>query len=155
MKAILVLLLLAALAVGGYWYVKEHRSQTEKAKSDISEMADKASDTVKKQFDKYSVHAKDLKKELEETGKVVRERTREAGAAIADATADTRAKAAIKAKLVADPDLSAWKISVDVTEGTATLAGTAPSYDAIGKAISLAMETDGVHKVVSTLQVKK
>ena len=35
-----------------------------------------------------------------------------------------------------------------------TLSGTVPSPDAISKAMLLAMETDGVKEVISTLQVK-
>jgi osmotically-inducible protein OsmY len=35
-----------------------------------------------------------------------------------------------------------------------TLSGTAPSPDAISHAMLLAMETDGVREVISTIQVK-
>src|SRR4029077_8547180 len=95
-----------------------------------------------------------IKDELSRTGKVIREKTRQAGDAIADATANARITAAIKTKLVADSGLSAFKIDVDTTDGVVTLSGTVSSYEEIAKAINLALETDGVHKVVSTLQVK-
>jgi osmotically-inducible protein OsmY len=36
-----------------------------------------------------------------------------------------------------------------------TLSGTVASYDDIAKAENIAMDTDGVHRVVSTLQVKQ
>ena len=81
-------------------------------------------------------------------------RPREAGHAIADATADARTTATIKAKLVASRDLSALNISVNTTAGVVTFSGAVSSSEDISKAILLAMETDGVREVVSTLQVK-
>jgi osmotically-inducible protein OsmY len=45
-------------------------------------------------------------------------------------------------------------ISVDTTGGRVTLAGSAPSHEAIGRATLLALEIEGVREVVSTLQVK-
>ena len=70
-----------------------------------------------------------------------------------DVTADARISTAIKGKLAADPDLSALAISVNSTQGVVTLSGTVPSHQALSKAIRLALETEGVHKVESTLQV--
>ena len=96
----------------------------------------------------------DIKDELARTGQVVRRAANEAGHAIADATADARITAAIKAKLLASRDLSALKISVNTTAGVVTLSGAVASSEHISKAILLAMETDGVREVVSTLQVK-
>jgi osmotically-inducible protein OsmY len=58
------------------------------------------------------------------------------------------------AKLAADPDLSVFSISVATTAGRVTLSGTVASPELIGKATALALETDGVREVVSTLQVK-
>ena len=81
-------------------------------------------------------------------------RRSEAGHAIADATADARITAAIKAKLVASRDLSALNISVNTTAGVVTLSGHVSSPENISKAMLLAMETDGVREVISTLQVK-
>ena len=73
---------------------------------------------------------------------------------IADATADARMTAAIKGKLVATRDLSALSISVNTTGGVVTLSGTVPAPEDISKAMLLAMDTDGVTEVISTLQVK-
>ena len=96
----------------------------------------------------------DIKDELARTGQVVRREAVKAGQAIADATADARTTAAIKAKLLASRDLSALNISVNTTAGVVTLSGTVSSSENIGKAILLAMDTSGVREVVSTLQVK-
>ena len=57
-------------------------------------------------------------------------------------------------ELVGDSGLSAFKIDVDTSDGVVTLSGTVSSYAEIEKAMNFAWETDGVHKVVSTLQVK-
>ena len=100
------------------------------------------------------LRSEDIKDELARTGQVVRREASEAGQAIADATADARITAAIKAKLLASRDLSALNISVNTTAGVVTLSGFVPSPEHISKAILLAMETDGVREVVSTLQVK-
>ncbi len=75
------------------------------------------------------------------------------GEAASDATLDTRATAAIKTKLAADADLSALSISVTTTEGRVTLSGTVASPELIGKAIALALETEGVREVVSTMKI--
>ena len=95
-----------------------------------------------------------IKDELERTGKVIREKTRQAGTAIADATANARTTAAIKTKLLQDSGLSAFKIDVDTTDGVVTLSGTVKSHDEIARAVDLAFQTEGVQKVISTLQVK-
>jgi osmotically-inducible protein OsmY len=96
----------------------------------------------------------DISNELARTGRVIRQQAHEAGQVISDATTDARITAAIKAKLVRDPDLSAWNISVNTTDGVVTLSGTASSAANIGKAVFLAVETEGVHQVISTVQVK-
>ena len=98
--------------------------------------------------------AYEIKEGLTKSGRIVREETRELGAAIADSTSDARITAKIKTKLLADRDLSGLKISVDTTEGRVTLAGIVSSHEHIGKAMRLALETEGVHEVASTLQVK-
>jgi osmotically-inducible protein OsmY len=96
----------------------------------------------------------DIKDELARTGRVVRRAASNAGHAIADATADARITAAIKAKLVGSRDLSALNISVNTTAGVVTLSGAVSSSEHVSKAILLAMQTEGVREVVSTLQVQ-
>ena len=45
-------------------------------------------------------------------------------------------------------------MSVDTTDGRVTLAGRAASPADIARAIEIALDQDGVHEVVSTLQVR-
>ena len=78
---------------------------------------------------------------------------RDFGTAVADASSDAAITAKIKAKFALDRDLSALSISVNTTAGHVTLAGTVPSDKLIGKAVMLALETDGVREVSSTLKV--
>jgi osmotically-inducible protein OsmY len=119
------------------------------ARESVRDSANKVGDTLKETFD-----SEKMKDELARTGQVVREKTRKAGHAIADATENTRITAAIKSKLVADSGLSAFKIDVDTTDGNVTLSGSVSSPDDIARAMKIALEQDGVHRVVSTLLVK-
>jgi hyperosmotically inducible protein len=84
----------------------------------------------------------------------VRRKTADAGDVMADVAADARITAAIKGKLVADAGLSSLSISVSTTDGLVTMSGAASSPENIQKAVQLAWDTDGVHGVVSTIQVK-
>jgi len=86
---------------------------------------------------------------------VIRRKAREAGQAISDATADARLTGIIKGKLMANKDLSAMSISVNTTDGVVTLSGSVNSTEDISKAVMIAMETDGVREVISTLQVRR
>ena len=61
----------------------------------------------------------------------------------------------INGKLLATSDLSAFKINVDADKGVVTLKGTVKSVDLIGRAIELALDTDGVTQVVSLLTVEE
>lgn len=114
--------------------------------------AEKVKETVK---DKVSeIDTDQIKEELARTSMVVREKAKQAGSAIADATANARTTGAIKAKLIAEPGLSAFNINVDTTDGLVTLTGTVNSPDDVARAVRLALDTEGVYKVISTLQVK-
>ncbi len=96
----------------------------------------------------------DIREELARTGRIVRQKASQAGKVIADSTADARTTAAIKAKLLANRDLSGLSISVNTTDGIVTLSGSVPAAEDIGKAMVVALDTDGVKQVISTIQVK-
>jgi|SRR5947209_11287405 len=124
-KFIFGLLLGLLIGGGGFWYYTEGRNR-------------------------------DLKRDLTNSGATVEEEAKKAGAAIADATTNTRITAAIKTKLTTDLGLSALAdISVDTTDGLVTLSGSVGSKDDINKAVKIAADTEGVHKVISTLQIKQ
>jgi hyperosmotically inducible protein len=157
MKTFLTLVLIGLLAAGAFWYFTEgrKRSDVQDAQHELASGAERMKDAIQDKLKDFSLRTDDIKEELSRSGKVVRQKARQAGAAVADATADLRVSAAIKAKLVADPDLSALSISVNVTDGVVTLSGSVSSHEHIGKAILLALESEGVREVISTLQVRQ
>ena len=143
-------------AVAVWFYNTTQGKATVRTTGDQIESATKsARNAIQDKLKVLDLRSDDIKDELDRTGKVVRRQAKEAGQAIADATADARITAAIKAKLLADRELSALSISVNTTEGIVTLSGTVSSPENVSKAMLLAMETDGVREVISTLQVKQ
>jgi hypothetical protein len=147
MKALICFILGVVVGVAAHAYLAPSPNRTTVAGA--REGTTDARQTVKEAFDPATI-----KDELAKTGKVIREKARQAGEVISDATANARATASIKTRLVEDKGLSAFKIDVDTTDGVVTLSGTVGSYEEIDRAIKLALETEGVYKVVSTLQVK-
>jgi len=156
MKAFLALIVGIGIGAAAVWYFTTHPDalNVQAAADEIGHAAKAARTNVEEKLRVLDLRSNDIKGELERTGQVLRRKAGETGHAIADATADARITAAIKGKLLADRELSALSISVNTTQGIVTLSGTAPSTAAISKAMLLAMETDGVTEVISTLQVK-
>jgi osmotically-inducible protein OsmY len=111
-------------------------------------------DMVDAKMTAWHLHGDDIKDELSRTGKVLRRQASEFGVAVANATSDAAITAKIKAKYTIDREISAFGISVNTTDGRVTLAGNVTSHQQIGKAMLIALETDGVREVNSTLQVK-
>ena len=149
----------------GFWFVqkkaREHpeaelRAETAaaQAQSSAGEMAHHLSEAFRAKLDTLDLRSDQIKDELARTGKIVRRQAREFGGEVADATADPRIVAAIKAKFAAAPDLSMWTISVSSDQGRVTLSGTVSTEENIGEAVALALEVNGVRDVTSTLTVK-
>ena len=156
MKIFFALIIGIVIGVAGLWLYnsKEGRARMQTAGDQIQSAAKSAKDAVQEKLKHFDIRTNDIKDELAHTGQVVRRTASDAGKAIADATVDARTTAAIKGKLLASHELSAFSISVNTTGGIVTLSGTVPTEDAISKAMLLALETDGVNEVISTLQVK-
>lgn len=168
MKAFIIGLLIGVLlGAGAYWFFTVDRTtpsvqkaeerateQAEKARVSAIEVGEQAKQALAAKLEALQLRAEDIRKELAEKGRVVRRKALDIGEAATDTALDARATATIKAKLAAAPDLSAFSISVSTTAGRVTLSGTVASHELIGKAMTLALETDGVREVVSTLQVK-
>ena len=60
----------------------------------------------------------------------------------------------IAAKFHADSELTSQKFGVMVLGEVATLTGSARSADQIGRAMALALDTEGVSKVVSRIKLE-
>jgi len=152
------LALIVGLLVGGaaVWFygTKQGKSMVQSTGEKIGDAAVSARDAVQGQLKVLDLRSEDVKDELARTGQVVRRKAKEAGAAISDATADARITTAIKGKLLAEPSLPSTSISVNTTAGVVTLSGSVSSAEQISKAMLLAMQTDNVREVVSTLQIK-
>ena len=156
MKTALFFLLIGAIlgAVGWRYY---QRTQNPTIGQRVEHLADKtrqaASDTkeaVAGKAEDWKLAPDNIKDELARTGRVVRSKARVVG----DHIDDARIIAVIKGKYVVDSNLSALAITVECRDGAVKLTGSATSPENIGRAISLALETSGVHNVVSQLVVK-
>ena len=156
MRVLLALVVGVIIGAAAFWYVNTHegRSRVQSAGDQLENAAKSARDAVQEKLRVLDLRTNDIKDELARTGEVIRRKARETGQAIADATADARITTTIKAKLVKEQDLSALSISVNTTAGVVTLSGSVPSAEAISKAMLVAMDTDGVSEVISTLQIK-
>lgn len=126
------------------------RTTGDRALSKTKEVAENVRDSIGEKLADWHLTPDEIKADLAKTGEVVRSKTRTAGEAISDA----RAIAVIKAKYVLDRELSALDIKVDCHDGDVTLRGTVASAAILGKAVAVALDTDGVHHVVSKLSVK-
>jgi osmotically-inducible protein OsmY len=156
MKIFLALVLGITIGGAAAWFYVTYRNDPrwQSTQQKVENVAKSAHDAAQEELRLLHLRPDDIKDELARTGRVVRREARAAGQAIADATADARVTTALKGKLLASRDLSALNISVNTTAGVVTLSGFVSSTEHIAKAILLAMETDGVREVISTLQVK-
>ncbi|NQU10507.1 BON domain-containing protein [bacterium] len=145
---------LLTLCTGWYLFVARRQSAVRDAQVRVAQSIEQAATTLAARLDTFELRGSDVREDLQRTGQVVRRKARALGAAVADGTVDTRITGIIKAKLLADRELSAWNISVTTADGRVTLAGTVSTHDQIGRAVLTALETDGVREVMSTLQVK-
>jgi osmotically-inducible protein OsmY len=149
----------------GCWYVQNkvrqhpgaeqrYEASAVQARASAGETAGHLSDAFKARLEALDLRADQIKDELARTGKIVRRKAHDIGEEVADATADARAVADIKASYAVDPNLSVWQISVSCTQGHVTLSGTVAAPEDIGRAVALALDARGVRDVISTLQVK-
>lgn len=167
----IALLLGAAIGAGAVWYVNEKKQEPQSQapppppkssmgqtvddiKKSVGEKTDSLRTAIDAKLDAWHLKSDDIKQELSAKGKVIRRQTREAAEEVKDATKDAAVTTKIKGKYALDKEVSALNVSVNTTEGVVTLSGTASSYDAISKAMLIAMDTEGVKQVVSTIQVK-
>jgi hyperosmotically inducible protein len=156
MRILLSLIVGIAIGIAAVWYFNHDKinSQYRSAGEEIKDTAKNAGDALDEKLKSWRLDKDSINDELSKTGRVIRDKSQQAGKAIKDATADARVTGAIKAKLVADKDLSALDIHVSTTDGVVTLSGTVASPELVGKAMELALDTDGAQQVISTLQVK-
>ena len=118
------------------------------------EIATDTKEAIANKLTEWKLTPSDIKADLEKTGRVVRDKTLATGEKVGGALDNARIVTVINGKYVADKDLAARKINVDADHGVVTLTGTAGSVDLIGRAIALALNTDGVTRVIGLLKVE-
>jgi hypothetical protein len=116
--------------------------------------ASSADDALTRKLREWKLDPENLRRELEHAGDVIKREGKRLGDQLGAATSDVRIVAVIKARYTLDDGLSAWNIVVACKDGHVTLAGSVDSPELIGRAIVLALDTDGVLDVVSSLRVK-
>src|SRR5262245_36477626 len=151
--AFLFIVVVVVLAVSWYNDPQHRLPGFGQLRHEVKADAERARQAAHREWPKLDVDTEHIKQELEKTGRVVRRKAEVAGAKIADATAEARVTANIKAKYALDRELSAWDIGVNTTGGRVSLSGKVSSPELVGKAVAMAYDTDGVEEVVSTLQV--
>ncbi len=124
-----------------------------KAGAKVAETAGDMKDAVGQKITEWKLTPDDIKADLAKAGRIVRQKGVAAGAKVGEVFDNARIVTMVNAKLVADHDLSAFKINVDADKGTVTLKGTVTSHSLIGRVILLALETEGVTGIVSELTV--
>ncbi len=104
--------------------------------------------------------AQDAKVAANRAGAEIKQEAREmkadanaAAARAGDLASDAATTAAVKAKLVADSELSALQVNVDTKDGAVTLTGPAPNAAAKARAETLAKAVKGVGTVHNNLTV--
>jgi len=156
MKTFLGFIVGLLIGAAAMWAYQTNRQNTYlvSARNHVDQAATSAGNAIDDERRKFHLDTDDIKDELAKTGRVIRDKAQEVGHKISDATADARITAEIKGKMVADQGLSSMSISVNTTAGVVTLSGSVKNVDDIGKAMYVALNTDGVSQVISTLQVK-
>lgn len=131
----------------GLWWLQERQM------IELPQSAQQAKKITNAQLEALDLQADQIRKELAETGEVVRRHANAIGEKVAGVVEDTAVTAAVKAKLAASPDLSALAISVTTHDGVVTLSGTVASPELVGRAILLALGTNGVREVNAKLEI--
>jgi len=153
------------IGVAAYWFLatkaRQHPEAEQRYEQSVGQAGAAAgqaahnfSDALKAKLDTLDLRADQIKSDMARTGKVVRRKAQEFAGAAADAAADARIVAEIKAKYATDPKLSVWSISVSCHEGHVALSGAVSTPEAVGQAVALALEPGGVEDVTSTLEIK-
>ncbi|MDB6167505.1 MAG: hypothetical protein JWM88_369 [Verrucomicrobia bacterium] len=161
MKTSLCGLVLLSLALAACARKDDQRSFADQTKDAAATAVDKTraatvemKNTLTAKLTEWQLTPDDIRADLKKGGRIARSKTAAATEKFGAAVDNARIAAVINAKLLADDDLSALKINVEAHAGQVTLTGTVSSPELIGKAMVLALDTDGVREVASELRVE-
>jgi len=90
---------------------------------------------------------------LQQAGQEVKQGAEQLGREAKPLLDDATLTAKVKAKLAADPEVTAYTIDVDTSGAVVTLSGHVESADESAEAEKLARDTEGVQSVVNRLTV--
>lgn len=159
------LILGVVLGAVGFWFVQKKAHEHPEAeqryersaaelRGNATEVAHNMSDALRAELDTLDLRPDQIKDELTRSGKIFRRKAQDAGSQVVNTASDARVITEIKAKYAADATLSVWNIAVECSEAHVALSGSVTSADDIGRAVAVALDTDGVRDVTSTLEVK-
>ena len=141
-------------AVGWHHYQQSQKPTISQQAAGLAdrtrEVAVQAKDVVVAKAEEWKLTPDIIKEELGKTGHIIRSRA----VAMGERMEDARIVAVIKGKYVVEKNLSAFDISVECRDGAVKLTGSVTSPAQIGQAVALALQTNGVHNVISDLSVK-
>ncbi len=100
----------------------------------------------------WKLGPEDTKAEFERTGRIERTKPPEPGAPTGpmDGSMITNL---VRSRLEGDPELAPLGLSIVVKGDVVTLSGNAHGYDQIGRAVALALDTEGVNKAISIIKL--
>ena len=103
----------------------------------------------------WRLNATDIQADLDNNKEIVR--TKEAASGAPTGSSDKSViESMVKGRLEADSDIAALKLKVDADKhGEVKLSGKAQSAEQVGRAIALALDTEGVTKVTSKIKLEK
>jgi osmotically-inducible protein OsmY len=146
----MMLSFLIGVAAGalGHWYLQQDAGKraVAEARETVVASTEKAKVAMRQGVD-------DIKEELSRTGRVIRDKVTGTSPPATNVAVTSAASATIQSRLQAEPSLAGSKIHVEASNGIVTLSGTVSSYEQIGAAMKLALDAEGVQRVVSLLQV--
>jgi osmotically-inducible protein OsmY len=103
----------------------------------------------------WKLSASDIQADLANNNPIVRTKNNAAGTPTGNVDKSVL-KSSVESRLAANSDLAALKLDVDADkDGEINLSGKASSAEQVGRAIALALDTDGVNKVTSKIKLDK
>jgi len=146
MKYLLILVLGFALGI----YVDRHSPSLPLGSHPLArDRAPAFPDGLDEKLREWRLSPDDIRQDLAHTGEVVRTQAH----VVSGKMTDARIVAVVKAKYILDRDLTAIDIHVTAVDGHVTLAGKVGSPELVGRAMALALDTDGVASVDAKLGV--
>lgn len=128
------------------------RSAANSASSAIGSAASNVATTAR--MTQWKLNASDIQSDLDANREIVR--TRDAAGAPTGSSDKSVVESLVKGRLEADSDIAALKLKVDADRnGEVKLSGKAHSAEEVGRAIALALDTEGVTQVTSKIKLDK